>query len=65
MIWSPEMELLYQNLTKNSSLSLHAIHSPSLLLEDFKETHTLLWFSNPYKKYAKQGKSTLFLNRIL
>jgi hypothetical protein len=30
-----------------------------------KKTILFSGFQNPYKKYAKQGKSTLFLNRIL
>jgi hypothetical protein len=37
----PAMEFLDINLTKDSSLLLHAIHQ-SLLLADFKENHTLL-----------------------
>jgi hypothetical protein len=37
----PEMEFLDIILTKDSSLLLHAIHSP-FLLADFKENYTLL-----------------------
>ena len=37
----PEMEFL--DIPKDSSLLLHAIHSP-LLLADFNENYTLLWF---------------------
>jgi hypothetical protein len=40
----PEVEFLDINLTKDSSLLLHAIHSPFLLLADFTENHTLLGF---------------------
>ncbi len=39
-----EMEFLDINLTKDLSLLLHAIRSP-LLQADFKENHTILWFS--------------------
>jgi hypothetical protein len=38
-----EEEFLDINLTKDSSLLLHAIPK-ALLLEDFKENHTLIWF---------------------
>ncbi len=39
--FSPEMEFLDINLTKDSILLLHARHSP-FLLADFKENHTLV-----------------------
>jgi hypothetical protein len=44
----PEMEFLDINLTKDSSLLLHAIHSP--FMADFKENHTLLWFEKSLQK---------------
>ncbi len=40
---SSEIEFLDINLTKDSSLLLHAIHSP-FYLANFKENHTLRWF---------------------
>ncbi len=40
-------------------------YSKSLLLADFTENHTLLWFKNPYKKSTKQENPSLFMNSIL
>ncbi len=59
------MEFLDINLTKNSSIWLHAIQS-SFYWWIFKENHTLLsGFTNPYKKHAKQENSSIFMNNIL
>jgi hypothetical protein len=57
-----EMEFLDIYLTKDSSLLVHAIHSP--FYSGFKENHTLLWFKNPYKKIRETRKleSTVFMN---
>ncbi len=49
----PEMEFLDINLTKDKNLLLYAIHSPSLLRADFKETHT------PQKKLSLFMSSSL------
>ncbi len=49
------MEFLDISVTKDSSLLLYAVkYSQSLLLADFTENHTLLWFlksmqTNTYK----------------
>jgi hypothetical protein len=49
-----EMEFLDINLTKDSSLLLHAIHSP-FYWRIFRENHTILWFKKSLqKKSAKQ-----------
>ncbi len=53
----PEMEFLDVNLTKDSSLLLHAIHSPFLLYSGLKKKHK--------KKFAKQENSSLFMKSIL
>jgi hypothetical protein len=58
------MEFLDVNLKEDSSLLLHC-NSQSLLLADFKENHTLLWFLKSFKKSAKQENSTLFMNSII
>jgi hypothetical protein len=44
----PEMEFSDINLTKDSSLLLHAI-----LLSALKENHTLLWFTKSLQKIPK------------
>jgi hypothetical protein len=56
----PEMEFLEINLTNDSSLLLHAIHSL------FRENQKLLYscFKNT-KKSTKQENSSLFVNSIL
>ncbi len=42
--FTPEMEFSDINLTKDSSLLLRAIHkSPSTVLADFKDRHSLSW----------------------
>jgi hypothetical protein len=42
--------------------SFATCYSQSILLADFKENHTLLWLKKiPYKKFAKQKKSSLFM----
>ncbi len=55
-----EIEFLDIHLTKDSSLVLHAIHSPWRIL---KKTLPVLvsGFENPYKKSAKQENSSLFI----
>jgi hypothetical protein len=57
----PEIEFLDINLTKESSLLLHAIHVNSTV------PSTILYsgFNNPYKKSAKQENSSLYINSIL
>ncbi len=61
---SSEIEFLDINLTKDSSLLLHAIHSP-FYLANFKENPTLLWFNNPYKKIREIENLSLLMNSIL
>jgi hypothetical protein len=47
-----------KNLTKDSSLLLHAIHSPFYCMTDFKENHTVFFtgFKNPHKKIRETKK---------
>jgi hypothetical protein len=60
----PEMEFLDINLTKDSSLLLHAIHS--LSTGGFlKKPETTLVLTIHTKKTAKQENSSLFVNSIL
>ncbi len=54
------MEFLNINITKDSSLLLHAIES--FQLADFKENHTLL---QSLQKIREQVNSSLFMNSIL
>jgi hypothetical protein len=49
----PEMEFLGISLTRDSSLLLHAIHSP-FYLRIKKKTILYSGFKNTYKKSAKQ-----------
>jgi hypothetical protein len=58
---TPEMEFLDISLTKDSSLLLHAIHSPFY----WRIKKTLLCFQNPYKKSGKQENLSLFMNSIV
>ncbi len=48
------MEYLDINLTKYSSILLHAIHSPFYL--DFKEIVLYSGFNNPYKKIQTETR---------
>ncbi len=57
------MEFLDINLTKDLSLLLFAIHSPST--GGFEGNHTFLVFKILTKKSAKQENSILFMNSIL
>ncbi len=50
-----EMELLDISLTKDTSLFLHAIHSP-FYWQILKINILFSGFQNPYKKSAKQKK---------
>ncbi len=43
LLMEAEMEFLDTSLTKYSSLLIHSILSPVIILADFKENHTLLW----------------------
>jgi hypothetical protein len=56
-----KMEFLAINLTKNSSLLLHANHRPFFwrILNT-----TIIVFKNPYKKSVKQENSSLSMNSI-
>ncbi len=61
---NPEMEFLDINLTKVSSLLIHAIHS--LSTSGFlKRIRLYSGFKNTYKKSAKQENLSLFTNSIL
>jgi hypothetical protein len=60
----PEMEFLDINLTKDSSLLLHSIHSP-FYRRILKKTILFSGFKNHSKKSAKQENSSLFMNNIL
>ncbi len=51
-----EMEFLDINVTKYSSLLLHAIKK-LVLLVDFKENHSLLWFSKSLQKNPQKKKN--------
>ncbi len=53
---NPEMEFLDFNLTKDSSLLLHAIHS----ISTGGEPRLYSGFKNTCKKSAKQENSSLF-----
>jgi hypothetical protein len=55
------MEFLDISLTKELE-SFAPCDSQSLILQDFKENHTLLWFKNPNKKISKEKNSSLFMN---
>ena len=62
---TPEMEFLDISLTKDSSLLLHAIHSP-FYWRILKKTMLSSGFKNPYKKNSRNKKiSSLFMNSIL
>jgi hypothetical protein len=58
------MEFLDIKLTKDSSLLLHAIYSPSYW-RVLKKTKLFSGFKNPYKKSTKHENSSLFMNSIL
>jgi hypothetical protein len=61
----PGDEILGHQFNKRLE-SFAPCYSQSLLLADFKETHTLLWFEKPYNnKSAKRENSSLFMNSIL
>ncbi len=57
----PEMEFLDINLTKDSSLLLHAINSP-FYWRILKKTILFSGLKNACKKSAKQENSSLFIN---
>ncbi len=58
------MEFLDIDLAKDSSLSLHAIHS--LSTGGFlKKTRLYSGFKNTYKKLLKQENSIPFINSVL
>ncbi len=59
-----KMEFSNINLTKDSSLLLHAIPSP-FYWRILQKTILYSGFINPYKKYTKQENSSLFMNSIL
>ncbi len=50
------------NLTKDSSILLHALHSP-FYWRILMKAILYSGFNNPYKKLGKQENSTLFMNR--
>ncbi len=54
----------HQFRTKDESLLLHDIHS-AFYWRILKKTVLYSGFNNPYKKYAKQQNSSLFMNSIL
>jgi hypothetical protein len=58
------MEFLEINLTKDSSLLIHAIHSP-FYWRILKKTIHFSGFKSSYKKSAKQENSSLFMKSIL
>ncbi len=58
------MEFLDINLTKNSSLLLHAIHNP-LYWQILKKPILFSGFKNPYKKIRETRNSSLFVDSIL
>ncbi len=60
----PEMEFWDINLTKDSGIFLHAIHSVSTG-GFLKKTRLYSGFKNTCKKSAKQENSSLFTNSIL
>ncbi len=55
------MEFVDISLTKDSSLLLHAIHSP-FYWRILKKTILNSGFNNPYKKSTKQENSSLLMN---
>ncbi len=59
----PEIEFLDINITKDSSLSLHAINSP-FYQRNLKKTILFSGFNNPDKKISETRKSSLFMNSI-
>ncbi len=60
MAWAkPEMEFLDINLTKDSSLWLHAMHSP-FYWRILKKPILYSGFNDPYKESTKQESSSLF-----
>ncbi len=59
-----KMEFLDINLTKDSSLSLHTIHSPFYWWV-LKKTILYSGFKTTYEKAAKQENSILFMTSIL
>jgi hypothetical protein len=59
-----EMEFFDVNLTKDSSLFLHAIHS-LFYWRIYREPNSTLVFKTHTKKSAKQENSSLFMNKIL
>jgi hypothetical protein len=63
VVQDPEVEFLDINFTKDSSLLLHAIHSP-FYWRNLKKT--ILFFGlKHYKNSTKQENSSLFMNSIL
>jgi hypothetical protein len=55
------MEFLNINLSKVSSLLLHAIqYSRSFLLADFKENPILLWFLKSLQKNPQNKKTRVY-----
>jgi hypothetical protein len=60
----PEMEFLDTNFAKDSSLLLHASHSP-FYWRILKKTILFSGYKNPCKKSAKQENSSLFMKSIL
>ncbi len=59
-----EMEFLVINLTKDSSLLLHAFHSP-FYWRILQKTILYSGFKNPYEKSSKQKNSSIFVNSLL
>jgi hypothetical protein len=55
----PEMEFLNINLTKDSSLLLHATHSP-FYGRILKKTKLFSGFKNPYKKLGRNKKTRVY-----
>jgi hypothetical protein len=62
--WAPGMEFLDINLTKDSSLLLHAIHSLSTR-RFLKKTRLFSGFKNTFNKSEKQENLNLFVKSIL
>ncbi len=58
------MEFMDIHLMKDSSILLHAIHSP-FYWRIVKKTILFFGFKNTYKKYAKQENANLFMKGIL
>ncbi len=61
---STEMEFLDINLTKDSSVLLHAIHSP-FHWQIFRKTILFSGFKSPYIKIHEKRELNLFMNFIL